>query len=113
MTVRYKNAGFNLTTTGTTSVLTAPTTGRCLIKQIQAHNGSSGAVNLATQVTDTSAGATFRIDNASIAANTTRQIISETLVLEEGDILKLTAGTANEIQGIVSYALIDRSQENG
>ena len=74
MTVRYKNAGFNLTTTGTTSVLTAPTTGRCLIKQIQAHNGSSGA---------------------------------------EGDILKLTAGTANEIQGIVSYALIDRSQENG
>jgi hypothetical protein len=35
------------------------------------------------------------------------------LVLEEGDILKMTAGTANEIQGIVSYALIDRSQENG
>jgi hypothetical protein len=25
----------------------------------------------------------------------------------------MTAGTANEIQGIVSYALIDRSQENG
>ena len=34
-------------------------------------------------------------------------------VLEEGDILKMTAGTANEIQGIVSYALLDRSQENG
>jgi hypothetical protein len=76
MTIQYKNAGFNLSTTNTTST-------------------------------------TFRIDNASIAANTTRQIISHTLVLEEGDILKMTAGTANEIQGIVSYALIDRSQENG
>tara|TARA_R100000654_G_scaffold29957_1_gene54579 strand:- start:4219 stop:4560 length:342 start_codon:yes stop_codon:yes gene_type:complete len=113
MTIQYKNAGFNLTTTGTTSVLTAPTSGRCLIKQIQAHNGSTGNVNLVTQVTDTSATSTFRIDNASIATNTTRQIISQTLVLEEGDVLKMTADTANEIQGIISYALLDRSQENG
>ena len=113
MTIQYKNQGFSLTTTGTTNVLTAPSNGRCLVKQIQAHNGSTGAVNLATQVTDTSASATFRIDNASIAANTTRQIISHTLVLEEGDILKMTASTGNEIQGIVSYALFDRSQENG
>ena len=114
MTIQYKNQGFSLTTTGTTSILTSPANGRCLVKQIQVHNGSSGsAVNLATQVTDTSALATFRIDNAAIAANTTRQIISQTLVLEEGDILKMTAGTANEIQGIVSYALLDRSQENG
>ena len=113
MTIQYKNAGFNLSSTGTTSILTAPTSGRCLVKQIQANNGSTGAVNLVTQVTDTSATATFRIDNASIAANTTRQIISHTLVLEEGDVLKMTAGTANEIQGIVSYALIDRSLQNG
>ena len=33
--------------------------------------------------------------------------------LEEGDILKAKAGTANEITGQVSYLLIDRSQENG
>ena len=113
MKTQYKNQGFNLSTTGTTSVLTAPASGRCLVKQIQAHNGSTGAVNLVTQVTDTSATATFRIDNASMAANTTRQIISHTLVLEEGDVLKMTASVADEIQGIVSYALIDRSQENG
>jgi hypothetical protein len=25
----------------------------------------------------------------------------------------MTAGTANEIQGIISYAQLDRSQENG
>ena len=113
MTTQYKNQGFNLSPTGTTSVLTAPASGRCLVKQIQAHNGSTGAVNLVTQVTDTSATATFRIDNASMAANTTRQIISHTLVLEEGDVLKMTASVADEIQRIVSYALIDRSKENG
>jgi hypothetical protein len=40
-------------------------------------------------------------------------IINQTLVLEEGDAIKMTAGTADELQGIISYAQIDRSQENG
>jgi hypothetical protein len=65
------------------------------------------------QVTDTSASATFAISRKAIAANTVSNIITQTLVLEGGDILKMTAGTANEIQGIISYAQIDRSQENG
>ena len=44
---------------------------------------------------------------------TTTDIINHTLILEASDILKMTAGTANEIQGIISYAQLDRSQENG
>ena len=113
MTIRYKNQGINLTTTGTTSVLTAPSDATVLVKQIQINNGSVGAVNLSVQVTDTSASSTFRIFNEGIAATSTKDIINHTLVLEAGDILKMTAGTANEIQGIISYAQIDRSQENG
>jgi hypothetical protein len=113
MTIRYKNQGLNLTTTGTTSVFTAPSDATILIKQIQINNGSSGAVNLSVQFTDTSASTTFRIFNESVAAATTKDIINQTLVLEASDILKMTAGTANEIQGVISYAQIDRSQENG
>tara|TARA_R100001086_G_C11834777_1_gene257544 strand:+ start:20 stop:361 length:342 start_codon:yes stop_codon:yes gene_type:complete len=113
MTIRYKNQGINLTTTDTTSVFTAPSDSTVLIKQIQVNNGSSGAVNLSVQFTDTSATATFRIFNEGISATTTKDIINHTLVLEAGDVLKMTAGTANEIQGIISFALLDRSQENG
>ena len=113
MTIQYKNQGINLTTTGTTSVLTSPSNARCLIKQIQIDNTSGSPVNLSVQVTDNSASATFRIRGQAVPATTTVNIITETLVLEEGDILKMTAGTANEIQGIISYAQLDRSQENG
>ena len=113
MTIRYKNQGFNLTDTSTTSVLTAPSDATVLIKQIQVSNGSSGSVNCNVQVTDTSATATFRIFNEGLNGASTKDIISQTLVLEASDILKMTAGTANELQGIVSYALLDRSQENG
>ena len=40
MTIQYKNAGINLTTTDTTTVLTSPTSARCLVKQIQIDNAS-------------------------------------------------------------------------
>tara|TARA_R100000388_G_C7164298_1_gene120763 strand:+ start:127 stop:468 length:342 start_codon:yes stop_codon:yes gene_type:complete len=113
MTIRYKNEGINLSSTATLSVFTAPSDATCIIKQIQINNGSSNPVNLSVQVTDTSASTTFRIFNEQVAAATTKDIINNTLVLEASDILKMTAGTANEIQGIISYALIDRSQENG
>ena len=77
------------------------------------NNGSGSGVNLNVQVTDTSASSTFRIFNESVSGTATKDIINFTLVLEGGDILKMTAGTANEIQGIISYALLDRSQQNG
>ena len=113
MTIQYKNQGLNLSTTGTTSVLSCPTSATFILKQIQVDNSSSNPVNLSVQVTDTSASTTFSISRKAIAANTVSNIITQTLVLEGGDILKMTAGTANEIQGIISYAQIDRSQENG
>jgi len=113
MTIQYKNQGINLTTTGTTSVLSCPTSATFLVKQVQIDNSSGSSIDLSVQVTDTSASTTFSISRKAIAANTVSNIITETLVLEGGDILKMTAGTANEIQGIISYAQLDRSQENG
>ena len=113
MTIQYKNAGINLSTTGTTTVLQSPSSARLLIKQIQIDNTSGSPVNLSVQVTDSSAGTTFRISGKAIGAQTTENLISQTLVLEESDSLKMTAGTADELQGIISYAQIDRSQENG
>jgi hypothetical protein len=39
--------------------------------------------------------------------------VSASLNMEADDILKIQADTSNAITGVVSYALIDRSQENG
>ena len=40
-------------------------------------------------------------------------LVLNTLNLEADDVLKMQAGTANEITGVVTYALIDRSNQNG
>ena len=43
----------------------------------------------------------------------TVNMLKNTLNLEAGDVIKMQAGTADEITGFVSYALINRENENG
>jgi hypothetical protein len=40
-------------------------------------------------------------------------MVTSSLNMEANDVLKIQANTSNAITGSVSYALIDRSQENG
>jgi len=59
-----------------------------------------------------SGGSDVEIGHA-VLNKSSENLIKDTLNLEGGDILKIQAGTANEITGVVSYAQLDRSQENG
>ena len=111
MTIRYKSATFNLTTTDKTTILTCPSDATCLIKNVQASHESSGAVDVDLYL-QKSGGSDVEISHAELNKNFTN-MVSDTLALEASDVLKIQAGTANEITGFVSYALIDRSQENG
>ena len=97
MTIRYKSDTFDLTTTNITTVLTCP--------------ASSGAVDVDAYLKK-SGGSDVEISHAELNKSFTN-MISETLAMEASDELKVKAETADEITGVVSYALIDRSQENG
>ena len=59
-----------------------------------------------------SGGSDVEISHAQLNKNFTN-MVSSSLNLEASDVLKVQADTANQITGAVSYALIDRSQENG
>jgi len=111
MTIRYKSATFDLTNTNKTTILTCPSDATCLVKNVQASHESSGAVDVDLYL-QKSGGSDVEISHAELNKNFTN-MVSDTLALEASDVLKIQAGTANEITGVVSYALIDRSQENG
>ena len=111
MTIRYKSATFDLTTTDKTTILTCPSDATCLVKNVQASHESSGAIDVDLYL-QKSGGSDVEISHAELNKNFTN-MVSDTLALEASDVLKIQAGTANEITGFVSYALIDRSQENG
>lgn len=111
MTIQYKSTTFSLTTTNLTTVLTINTTSVAIVKMVQAVHDTASAVDTDLFVKKSGA-SDIQIAHETINKATVN-MLKDTLNLEAGDVIKAQAATANEITGAVSYALIDRQNENG
>ena len=112
MTIQYQNETFNLTTTNITTVLTIPTSAVGIVKTVQAVHNTASNVDTDLLIRKNGAVADVLISHEILNKNTV-DMLKNTLNLEAGDAIKMQADTANEITGVVSYALLDRSQQNG
>ena len=116
MTIQYKNQGFKQSGTGKTTALTCPTDATIIIKSIYcANNNASSAILVNMNFVDSSDSSTeYEFFRSDVAAKTQVNASPEGLNLEAGDAITVQAATgSSKIQGLISYALIDRSQENG
>jgi hypothetical protein len=114
MTIEYKNAGYKLSTTNLTTVLTVDTFSRAIVKGYTLANEHSNNVDTHIYFNDSSASTSFVVYHKAVASDTTEYPLNnEPLNLEEGDSLTMQVNQANTCHGIISYALINRSQENG
>ena len=111
MTIQYKSATFNLTNTNATTVLSVSTSAIAIVRTVQAVHDTASNVN-AHLILKKAGASDVKIGYKQVNLNT-ESMLTGPLNLEAGDVIKMQAGTANEITGSVSYALIDRSQENG
>ena len=111
MTIRYKSETFDLTNTDKTTVLTCPSDATIIIKSFQANHKTASNVDVDVFL-QKAGGSDVEISHAQLNKNFTNMVLSS-LNMEASDVLKVQAGSANTITGAVSYALIDRSQENG
>jgi len=111
MTIQYKSTTYILTTTNLTTVLTISTSSSAICKMVQGSHATASNVDVDLYLKK-SGGSDVEIGHA-VLNKSSENLIKDTLNLEGGDILKIQAGTANEITGVVSYAQLDRSQENG
>ena len=112
MTIQYKNETFDLATTNITTVLTISTSAVAIVKTVQAVDDTASNVDTDLFIRKNGAGADVQISHESLNKETV-DMLKNTLNLEAGDAIKMQASTADEITGIISYALIDRSQQNG
>ena len=116
MTIRYKNQGFKQSGTGKTTVLTCPTSATIIVKSVYvANNDASSAILVNMNLVDSSdSSAEYEFFRDDVAAKTQINATPEGLNLEAGDAITVTAASgSNKIQGAISYAQLDRSQENG
>jgi hypothetical protein len=112
MTIRYKSDTFALSTTNLTNILTCPANATIIVKNIETVHDTASNVDTDLFIRKSGAGSDVQLAHKQMNKETFNFAL-DTINLEASDILKMQAGTADEISGLISYALIDRSQENG
>jgi len=116
MTIQYKNQGFKQTDTSKTTALTCPTDATIIIKSVYcANNDASSAILVNMNFVDSSDSSTeYEFFRDDVAAKSQVNASPQSLNLEAGDAITVQAATgSNKIQGLISYALINRENENG
>ena len=113
MSIQYKNASKILDGTAMTTVLTISTSAVAIIKSVYVSNNSTGAVLVNCDLRDSSASTDVEFFRKDIPATSTVNATEQGLNLEAGDAIKAQAETANKLEVVVSYALINRENENG
>jgi hypothetical protein len=111
MSIFYKSEVFDLTTTNLTTVLTISISAIAIVKTVQASHQDASNVD-ADLYLKKSGGSNVEIGHVQLNKNSANMIVN-TLNLEAGDVIKMQADTANEVTGVVSYALLNRENENG
>ena len=96
-----------------TTILNIATTAVAIVKSVYISNNSTGAVTVNCDLRDSSASADTEFFRQDIPATSTVNATAQGLNLEAGDAIKAQAETADKLEIALSYALIDRSQENG
>ena len=104
----YKNAQFDLTTTGATDVYTVPSNSRAIIQNIHMANVGAGNVVVHAHIYDNSATTQYTFAKHTIAANNSQSISDGSVILEENDVLRVQTDSANDIEGTCAILEINR-----
>ena len=100
----YKNAKKDLTSTSVTTLYTAPALTTSIVKSILVSEDSGNADTITVTITDAEASpAVFSLfKTKSISANGTTELLTSPIVVQTGEILKVTAATANRLHVVAS-----------
>ena len=102
MANRFINKKIKLTSTDNTTVFTVPTATTSIVRSILVSEYAGSGSTLTVTLTDSS-GTVFNLfTSKSVSSNTTTELLSNPLILQENEILKVQAADANRIQVIAS-----------
>ena len=98
----FVNKKVDLTSTSATTLYTVPSASTAVIKSILVSEDSGNADTITVTVTDTSSNVFNLFKTKSISANGTTELLTGPLVVEESEIIKVTAATANRLHVVLS-----------
>jgi hypothetical protein len=104
---QYKNAKVDLTATTATTLYTCPTARTAIVKSILVSEDSGNADTITVTLTDASAAVFSLFKVKAVSANATVELLTAPLVVEESEIIKVTAATANRLHVVASLLEVE------
>ena len=103
----YTNAKTDFTDTSNTTVYTSPAATTSIIKSILVSEDSGNADTITVSLT--SGASVFNLfKTKAVGSNTTIELLSQPLIMQENEILKAQAATGNRLHMVVSVLQINR-----
>lgn len=102
MSNAYKNAKVDLTATTVTTLYTCPTATTAIVKSILVSEDSGNADTITVTITDADSAVFSLFKTKAVSANATTELLTAPLVVEESEILKVTAATADRLHVVAS-----------
>ena len=102
MANRFLNKKVYLTTTDLTTLYTVPTATTTVVKSILVSNDAGSSCNIDVTLVDSSSNIFNLFKTKAVDTNTTTELLTHPLVMEESEILKVQASDANELHVIAS-----------
>ena len=98
----FINKKADLTTTDLTTLYTVPSFKTAVIKSLLVSNDSGSGCNIDVTLVDANTNIFTLFKSKTIATNTTTELLTNPLVMEESEILNVQASDANELHVIAS-----------
>ena len=98
----FINKKVDLTTTSATTLYTVPSATTAIVKSIIVSEDSGNADTITVTITDTSDAVFSLFKTKAISANATTELLTAPLVLQQNEVLKVTAATANRLHVVLS-----------
>tara|TARA_R110002020_G_scaffold260128_3_gene474333 strand:+ start:4530 stop:4853 length:324 start_codon:yes stop_codon:yes gene_type:complete len=103
MANNYKNAKVDLTSTDATTLYTCPGATTAIFKSFLVSEDSGNADTITVTITDSSSSIFSVFKTKAISANATNELLTNPLVIQENEIVKVTAATANRLHVVASF----------
>jgi hypothetical protein len=98
----FVNKKKDLTSTSATTLYTVPTATTAVVKSIIVSEDSGNADTITVTITDTDDAVFSLFKTKAISANATSELLSQPLVVQESEIVKVTAAAANRLHVVLS-----------
>ena len=102
MANRFINKKVKLTTTDNTTIFTVPTATTSIVRSILVSEYAGSGSSITVTLTDSDSTVFNLFTSKSVSSNTTTELLTNPLILQENEILKVQAADANRLQVIAS-----------